>query len=331
MHNHTALEHYLSPLKPYLEQDGVTEICINEPQSVWVEAYGSFKKFKEPSLNLKHLEGLAQLVAALNQQFITKQTPVLSGVIPSGERIEIVMNPACETGKIIMSIRRQQVRDLTLKDYMQLGAFTPLNTNIKDLADPASNLKTLLINGEYWNFLEAAIKAKKNILISGGTGCGKTTFLNACLKAIDLNERIISIEDTREVTVPQANKVHLLAPKKGQGISEITVEGLFESCLRLRPDRIMLSEIRGAEVFAFLEAINSGHPGSLSTIHADSPNAAFEQLYRKMRRYGDKSPRAEAFEYMKSIIHVVVQLKRCPTPDRHMYVSEIYFNEDNNE
>lgn len=322
-----AIDHFLIPFQRHLQTDGVTELCVNRPGEIWVECFGQFQAIATPELTIDHLEGLAQLVASHNNQFITQETPTLSGALPGGERIEILRSPACEAGKMVISIRRQQIRDLTLADYLELGAFAGPPNMAEEVSVDGNALLKLYQEKNYHQFLELAIKSRKNILLSGGTGTGKTTFLNACLKTIPMDERLISIEDTREVNIPQPNSAHLLAPKANQGISEVKIEQLFESCLRLRPDRILLSEIRGPEVFSFLEAINSGHPGSLSTVHADTPMAAFNQLYRKMRRFGDKSEHKEALEYLQSIIPIIVQVTRCPTPDRHMYISDVYFNE----
>lgn len=324
-----AITNSLKPLDKYLQQDGVTELCINEAGRLWVECYSKFSCIEMPQLTISYLETLAHVVATFNHQVISRNKPVLSGNLPTGERIEIVMSPA--STQFVLSIRRQQVRDLSLKDYEKSGAFDDIKFSEDKASDLDDNLIKYYKEKNYSRFLQGAILAKKNILISGGTGTGKTTFLNACMKYIPEHERIITVEDNREVRVLQPNCVHLIASRKGLGASDVTTESLFESCLRLRPDRIFLSEIRGGEVFAFLEAINSGHPGSLSTIHADNPKAAFEQIYRKMRRYGDKSGRNDAFDYLKSIINIVVQLKRCPSTQRHMYVSEIYYDRINKD
>ena len=125
-----------------------------------------------------------------------------------------------------------------------------------------------------------------SILISGGTSSGKTTFLNACLKSVDPHERIITLEDTRELFPPQANAVHLLASRGDQGTANVTIQSLLEASLRMRPDRLFVGEVRGSEAFAFLRAINTGHPGSMSTVHADTPLGAYEQLAMMVHAVG---------------------------------------------
>ena len=137
-------------------------------------------------------------------------------------------------------------------------------------------------------------------------------------------ERIITVEDTREVIVNQHNVAHLLFNENDESINALNV---FKACLRLRPDRIFLSELRGSEVWSYLRAANSGHPGSLSTVHADTPEGAFTQLVFMMQQAGSTSSESQIRSYIKSIIPIVIQLKRCSDPNRFMTVSEVYFNQ----
>lgn len=314
-----ALERHLIPLMPFLQMDGVTEICINKPQEIFVEQFGKFTCYPAPELEYAFLETLAGLIAEYNH----KNFPVslLSGTLPGGERIQFVMNPGCESQKIVCSIRRQQLRELALDDYAGMGSFDELITAQTISHDEI--LKELYHKKDILNFVKECIRARKNILISGGTGTGKTTFLNACLKWVPEHERIITVEDTREVRVSQANTAHLLFNEDDE---QITALKMFKVCLRLRPDRIFLSELRGAEVWPYLRAANSGHPGSLSTVHADSPEGAFTQLVFMMQQAGSTSSEEQIRNYVKSIIHVVIQLKRDSNSKRFMHVSEVYFD-----
>ena len=168
------------------------------------------------------------------------------------------------------------------------------------------------------------MESKQNIIISGGTSTGKTTFTNAMLKAIPADERLITCEDAREIEINgHPNRMHLLASKGGQGRSMVTTQDLIEACLRLRPDRIIVGELRGAEAFSFLRAINTGHPGSISTLHADTPAMALEQLKLMVMQAGLGMPPSEIREYIFNVVDVVVQLKRGAKGKR--YISEIYF------
>ena len=315
-----ALEQHLKPLELLLNADGVTEICVNQPFEIFYERNHKFTKQHASQLDYKFLTALSSLIAEFNHK--DAASPLLSGSLPGGERVQIIKYPACEAGKIIFSIRRQQIKNMSLQDFQSQGAFW----QIEDENFKKKKMTTVDV-GFYMrdlpSFIKTAIASRMNILISGGTGTGKTTFLNACLKLIPLNERLITIEDTREVTSNHANAVNLLFNEDEPKISALNI---FKSCLRLRPDRILLSELRGNEVWPFLRAANSGHPGSISTIHADSPEGAMMQLMFMMQQAGSTSTEEQILKYIKSIIHIVIQLKRDPSKERFFYVSDIHFN-----
>jgi type IV secretion system protein VirB11 len=320
-----ALEIYLKILQKFISINNITEVCINKPQEIFLEVKNKFIHHEIKNLTYENLAILVELVAEFNQQEISKEKPLLSATLPGGERAQFVIPPACEQGKIICSIRKHQMQDMTLNKYITAGAFDSISNSIYK-HNHNEVLKELYHRGNWPEFIKAAVLAKKNIIISGGTGTGKTTFLNACLKVIPDTERLITIEDTREVQITQPNHVHLLAAKGQQGIAKINMRDLFECCLRLRPDRIFLSELRGEEAFAFLRAANSGHPGSITTIHADTPQGCFEQLVFMMQQAGSTSSDERILSYVKSIIPIVIQLKRCPSGDRFMTVSDIYYS-----
>jgi len=321
-----ALQAHLEPLMPFLMQTGVTEICINQPCEIWVEQHRQFVRHDIPALSLNHCESLAELVAERVQQSISPEKPLLSTSLPDGARIQCVRTPACEMGKVVMSIRRHGHKDLSLIDYERQGAFQGFQKKEQQPAHACAMTKAWA-KEDIHTFLTCAIKERKNILISGGTGTGKTTFLNACLKEIPTHERLITLEDTREVHLTQPNCAYLLASKGEQGVTKVDLLALFEACLRLRPDRILLSELRGSEVFPFLRAANSGHPGSLSTLHADSTHGCFEQLMLMMQQTGLKSDEQTLLRYLKSVVHIIVQLKKSDAKDGFTSISDVYWNE----
>lgn len=318
-----ALDTYLTPLKRYFAQEGVSEISINRPKELWVEVYGDMYRDDIPEFDLDHLKALARLVAQSTAQKVSEESPLLSASLPEGYRIQIVFPPACENGTIAMSIRKQTIIDFDLDKYEALGAFQA--TAVRHEEDKLDGkLRQLLDAGAVKEFIKMAVKGKKNIIVSGGTSTGKTTFMNAALKEIPAHERIITCEDAREIELKHIpNRVHLLASKGGQGRANVTTQDLIESCLRLRPDRIIVGELRGKEAFSYLRAVNTGHPGSISTLHADSPSLAMEQLILMVMQAGLGITREQIKHYIENVVDVIIQLKRGEKGKR--FVSEIYF------
>lgn len=318
-----ALETYLLPLKEVFAEDGVSEVSINRPGEVWVENRGDMRLVEMPTLDLEHLKGLGRLVAQSTEQKISEETPLLSATLPNGYRIQVIFPPAAEPGTVAMSIRKGSTLNWDLDDYAKMGAFdTTIIEKEENTID--GTLQALLDQKQIQEFLKQAVLHKKNIIISGGTSTGKTTFTNAMLKSIPSEERLITVEDAREVILSShPNRLHLLASKGGQGRAKVTTQDLIEACLRLRPERIIVGELRGAEAFSFLRAINTGHPGSIATLHADTPLMAMEQLKLMVMQAGLGMPPAEIKEYIRNVVDVVVQLKRGNKGRR--YVSEILF------
>ncbi len=317
---HIFLEQYLEPFRAALADEKVTEICVNGSGGYWVERMGDIKMeyLSSPDITDEKLMRLARLVAGQSSQSINNNNPLLSSTLPSGERVQFVLPPASPNG-VAMSIRKMGVQNLSLDDYADLGAFENTNfTNapntlqnsdiLRDIA--AQNDMQTYITGAAKTFISKAANLKKNIIISGGTSTGKTTLLNAILKDIDKNERIITIEDTAELNPAQPNTLSLLAAKGEQGAAKVTIQNLLEASLRLRPDRILLGELRGSEAYTYLRAVNTGHPGSITTVHADTPNGAFEQITLMVMQAGYSLTHKQIMDYTRSIVDVVIQLKR---------------------
>ena len=321
----TALDTYLAPLKQYFDMPKVSEISINRPGEIWVEIGGDMESYSVPELTLEHLKSLGRLIAQSTEQNISEETPILSATLPQGFRIQIVFPPAVEPTLIAISIRKATTVNLDLDQYEAIGAFQ--STVVQREVNPVDiELRGLLNSGSIKDFIKKAVLAKKNIIISGGTSTGKTTFLNAALKVIPSTERIITCEDAREIMIPHVpNRVHLLASKGGQGRAKVDMQDLIEACLRLRPDRLMLGELRGKEAFSFMRAVNTGHPGSISTLHADTPALAIEQLILMIMQAGLGMNREQIRNYVENVINVIVQLKRGSHGMR--FVSEVYFKE----
>lgn len=321
--NNTALETYLLPFKAIFAEDGVNEIIINKPLEAWVEKKGNFRSQSMPELDYEHLMGLGRLVAQSTEQTVSEEQPLLSATLPNGYRIQIVFPPACEIGCVAMAIRRVGGMKISLDDYEKMGAFAQTKTH-SSVDENVEILRGLLKNNQIKDFIKQAVLFKKNIIVSGGTSSGKTTFANAALLEVPSQERLITVEDAREVQLPlHHNRLHLLSSKGGQGRAKVTTQDLIEACLRLRPDRIIIGELRGAEAFSFLRAINTGHPGSIATLHADAPDMALEQLKLMVMQAGLGMPADEIMKYILTIIDIVVQLKKGVGGAR--YISEVYF------
>ncbi|HJK87239.1 MAG TPA: P-type DNA transfer ATPase VirB11 [Candidatus Megaira endosymbiont of Hartmannula sinica] len=318
-----ALDTYLQPIDYLMQQPGVNEIMINKPNEAWTEIKGVYYKHSIEKIDMEHLLGLGRLVAQSTDQDISEENPLLSATLPNGYRIQIVFPPASAIGTIGFAIRKTSQLQLDLEKFEELGMFKEVS--LKETIDENTTiLQKFLKEQKIKDFLRHSVLSKKNIIVSGGTSTGKTTFVNALLHEIGENERIITVEDTREIILSkQQNKLHLLASKGGQGIANVTSQDLIEACLRLRPDRIIVGELRGAEAFSFLRAINTGHPGSISTLHADSPLMAIEQLKLMVMQAGLNIPTSEIANYIKNVVDIIVQLKRGAGGFR--YISEIYY------
>jgi type IV secretion system protein VirB11 len=327
-----ALTHYLAPLSQWLCDSAVNEVMINDPGFLFVEKSGDIFEQSAPELTHDWLQGVARLVATHTIQRLSDKEPLLSAQLPDGHRVQIVLPPACESGKVIIAIRRQVIHRLTLEDYINRGAFEYVKPCYLDARrtyfnEEETELGELFKSKQWVMFLRKAIKYKKNILIAGGTSTGKTTFLNACLREIPLDERIITLEDVREVQIQHKNRVHLLASKNDQSVAKISMAKLVETCLRLRPDRIILGELRGEEALDFMQAASTGHDGTLASIHASNPHMALLRLSGMVQSNPRASlSRPEILTDLYQLIDIVVQMKKVKQPDgkSSRVISEIY-------
>ncbi|WP_027054597.1 P-type DNA transfer ATPase VirB11 [Mesorhizobium erdmanii] len=302
----------LGPVRRWLDDERVVEICANGPGLVWVEIVGSthMEPFDVPELDRAAITYLMERIAASSSQSVSEENPLLSAALPGGERFQGVLAPATPTGGAF-AIRKQVVKDMRLEDYRKRGAFDTISVQDPgNLSETDSALCEYLDAGKIEDFLRLAVRERYSILLSGGTSSGKTTFLNAILHEVPSDERILTIEDTREVKPHQPNYLPLVASKGDQGLARVTVETLLQAAMRLRPDRIFLGEIRGAEAYSFLRAVNTGHPGSITTIHADSPAGAFEQLALMVMQAGLGLSKAEIIDYVRSVLPIVIQQTR---------------------
>ena len=293
------LDAYLAPLRPWLERESVTEILVNRPGELWVEdaTHPGMQRIALPAVDDELLKRLAEQVARISHQGINREHPLLAATLPDGARIQLVGPPATRL-HWALAIRRHRLLELPLDAYDRGPIAAPAEAPMPDPQDSPIA------------YLREAIRRRRTILISGGTSTGKTTFLNAMLTEIPAEERVVLVEDTAELKLPGANGVGLIAVKGELGEAKVSANDLLQAALRLRPDRIVLGELRGTETVSFLRAINTGHPGSFSTVHANTPRGALEQLALMAMQTGIGLTRAETLEYAASVIDVVVQLDR---------------------
>ncbi len=322
------LRSFLQPLDPWLARSDITEILVNRPHEIWIEtnAGARMERFDVPDLGQIALSRLAAQVARANHQGVSRAHPLLSGLLPGGERIQIVAPPATRS-HLAIAIRKHVSVDLDLAHYAATGAFASIGCGGD--VDTDRDLRVLLAAGDLLAFFRTAVAARKTILISGGTSSGKTTFLNAMLKEISPDERVITIEDTPEVSLDRPNALGLVAVRGTTGEATVTAEDLLQAALRMRPDRLLLGEMRGSEAFSFLRAVNTGHPGSISTIHANSCAGAIEQVALLALQARINLDRSEIIAYANSVIDIVVQLKRGRTGQR--IVDEIMLLKDTHQ
>jgi len=293
---------YLEPLAPFLARADVTDIYVNRPGEVWIEAIGGMpERIEVPEMSSRSLGRLARQIAAMNAQGISREHPLLSGSLPDGSRVQIVLPPATR-GEIALAIRRHVSAGLSLQDYHEAGAFAQTRSGREErFAEQVS-----AEDADVMDMLRQAVLSRRNILISGGTSTGKTTFLNALLREIPISERLIFIEDTAELQVMHENAVGLLAARGALGEAEVSAEDLLIASLRMRPDRIILGEMRGKEALTFLRAVNTGHPGSMSTIHADSPERAIDQLALLILQAGANMKWDDVVRYVTRSVDLIV-------------------------
>ncbi|WP_044335573.1 P-type DNA transfer ATPase VirB11 [Sphingomonas hengshuiensis] len=293
-----------------LAREDVTDVYVNRPFEIWAETLGGkVERHAAPNLDASTLDRLARQIASLSHQGISREHPLLSASLPDGSRVQVIAPPATR-GPMAIAIRKHVSSDLTLTDYDAAGAFRETRRGEPGAREEDAKLRALLDSGDLPRFLSAAVRTRKNILVSGGTSTGKTTFLNALIREISDEERLILIEDTPELRQHHDNLIGLLAVRGSLGEARVGATDLLAASLRMRPDRIILGELRGEEAYTFLRAINTGHPGSMTSVHADSPERAIEQIALLVLQAGTQLSREDVRHYVRNTIDVFVQLAR---------------------
>ena len=302
-------EQGLGPLRGLLTSDEVNEVVINPDGGVWVEYAGvEHMQRWEGEIPEPRLKMLGNHLAGETKNQLGPKHPIVSGrvhLFGQSVRVQIIVPPAIEGG-ISVSIRKYVSRVL---DVGEVGFLGGQSVDVDaERRKRLEELRGLALTGELQTLLRRAVDERLNMLVSGGTSSGKTTLARAILAMSDRNERMVTIEDAPELHLPHPNNVSLIADRRDG--SERSPARLLENTLRMRPDRLILGEIRGVEAFNFLEAINTGHPGSISTIHADSPKLALERMAMMVLRAGLNQTRADVVEYATRTIDLIVQVGR---------------------
>jgi type IV secretion system protein VirB11 len=321
----SALDLTLRALRPLLGNPSVTEVCINRPGEAFVETHSGWRCEPLRFADFDWCRRLAKLVANSTRQRIDETSPLLSASLPSGERVQIVLPPATTAETVAITIRRPSDEVWSIEDLAQRGIFRTTQLAGDALDETERELLRLLGTHDYTAFMRLAVQCRKNILVSGPTGSGKTTWTKALIREIPADERLITIEDAKELVLDRhPNHVRLFYSKDDQGLARASPKQLLECCLRMKPDRILLAELRSEEAFDYLRNVNSGHPGSITSVHATSAELAFEQLVLLVKQ--SPGGRELARQDIKSLLYLLVDVVIQFGVERHQrYIKEIWY------
>ena len=278
----------LGPLEPLLQDESITDILVNGPKTVFVERSGLLERVNTQFQDERHLMRIIQKIVSGVGRRIDESSPYVDARLPDGSRVNAIIHPLAVDGSLL-SIRKFSKKRISIQRLIELGSIPEQMALI----------------------LEAIVKSRRNVLISGGTGSGKTTLLNAMSSFIGHRERIVTIEDSAELQLQQEHLARLeTRPANIEGKGEVTQRDLVKNALRMRPDRIIVGEVRAGEAFDMLQAMNTGHDGSMTTVHANSPRDALARVEQMIGMSGVDMPPRSARAQIASAINVVVQIAR---------------------
>ncbi len=296
-----SLESFLAPVWSYITDESVTEIMINGPAEIYFESQGRLHR-SDARFTVDQLKAAVLNIAQYVGRRVSEEEPYLDARLPDGSRVAVLLPPCARKG-ISVAIRKFAKERLSIEKLLQFGSFS------KEMAD----------------FIRACVVLKKNIIVSGGTSSGKTSLLNVVSGLIPSDERIITIEDSAELQLSQDHVVPMeTRPPDKKGRGQIAIRDLVKASLRMRPDRIIVGEIRGGEALDLLQAMNTGHSGSMATVHASSPHQALTRLETLSLFSGLEIPMRALREQVSAAIDIVIQASRLPDHSRKVtHISEV--------
>lgn len=334
----------LRPFAALLAMPGATEVVVNRPGEAFVETGPVWTRHEAPHLTLPHCQSLANAIASYSGRHIDGASPILSAQLPNGQRVQIMMPPAVERDTVSITIRIPDSATRSFQQYQDDGFFSRytwahpigLAQRAGDLQATQRQLIDYLGAGQLASFLRLAVQSKQNIVFVGDTGCGKTSLMKAACQFIGHDERLVTIEDVRELQLDQhPNRVHLLYAKAKQGHCTVTPSDLIAAAMRMKPDRVLLAELRGAEAFDFLKLLTTGHSGSVSSFHAESCALAIERYVFMCKEHRDAGIYdAEALKHLVAltidvIVHIAVERTIDPitgNATKARFVSEVHYD-----
>lgn len=293
----------LGLLDSILNNDNITEIMINGPENIFIEEKGKLSKLEEKFESERRLEDIIQKIVSLSGREVNQANPIVDTRLPDGSRVNVVLPPISLNGPIV-TIRKFSKTPMTMEQLIKYGSITPKIAEI----------------------LKCLVKAKYNIFVSGGTGSGKTTFLNALSNYIPKDERIITIEDSAELQIAEIDNLVSLETRNANasGVGAVTIRDLIKSSLRMRPERIIVGEVRGPEALDMLQAMNTGHDGSLSTGHANSSQDILSRLETMVLTGSEGLPLEAVRQQIASSLDIIIHLSRLRDHSRKtMEISEV--------
>lgn len=309
-------------IQEILDLVGIVELAVNQPKVIWFDKGDGWEYKDAPSCDFSSCLALSRALSVYSQSSepLDFNNPIASVILPDGQRGQIVIPPACEANTVSFTIRTPSSSRFTLDDYQSSGRFNNVKGATKktiELTELQKELIALKDKGDLSTFFATAVKNNLNILLVGGTGSGKTTAMKAFVDCYPTNKRIFTIEDAHELSLPyHDNHVHLFYKKYG-----VSPKQIIEACMRMKPDHILLAELRGDEAWNYLEALNTGHAGSVTTIHANDCYSAFGRLVSliKQSEVGQTLDYDFIMKTVKSSIDIVCFYD-------HTFLTEIYYN-----